>query len=131
MSDTDFKRMTINEIDARPYVTDHQFAELPGAVQMYIKAQAEIGGHWECDVFNARWRNQLVAMPTEVSLGEVASWYGMVATTASITRTVTDRRALPTLSSLQRLGLGLCQGPWLTTEAPSKQTWGVYADPYY
>ena len=85
MSDTDFKRMTINEIDARPYVTDHQFAELSGAVQMYIKAQADMGGHWERDVVYARWRNQLVAMPIEVPLGEVAGWYGMVATTASNT----------------------------------------------
>jgi hypothetical protein len=63
-----------------------------------------------CDAFNARWRNQLVAMPTEVSLGEVAGWYGLVATTASNTRTVTDRRAVPALSALHRLGLGLYQG---------------------
>jgi hypothetical protein len=55
--------------NARPYVTDHQFAELPGAVQMYIKAQAEIGGHWERDVGYARWRNQLVAAQYTLGLG--------------------------------------------------------------
>lgn len=62
MTEVDFRRLTINEVNGRPALSSHDFAQLAPAVKFYVTAQAESGGCWERDSVSGGFRNRLAPL---------------------------------------------------------------------